>query len=204
MKTEAQEMRRFVVCIDNGHGKNTPGKCSPDKTIWVWEWNREVAKIVCEMLQRKNIDARLIVKEDYDVSLTERCRRVNAIYEAVGKKNCICLSVHINAARGDGNWSNARGYSVFVSEKNASERSKRLAKCIEDVALERGHKGNRSVPSCHYWQKDLKILRSTNCPAVLCENLFMDNKLDCAYLLTQEGKEEMATVMCQGILNYIG
>nr|DAD59382.1 MAG TPA: N-acetylmuramoyl-L-alanine amidase [Bacteriophage sp.] len=23
----------YIICLDNGHGVNTPGKCSPDKKL---------------------------------------------------------------------------------------------------------------------------------------------------------------------------
>jgi hypothetical protein len=29
-------MKKLVVILDNGHGKNTKGKCSPDKSLYEW------------------------------------------------------------------------------------------------------------------------------------------------------------------------
>ena len=68
-----------VVLIDNGHGKNTKGKCSPDKRLMEWQWTRWVAAMVCEKLMKKGIDARLLVPEETDISLAERVRRTNAV-----------------------------------------------------------------------------------------------------------------------------
>jgi N-acetylmuramoyl-L-alanine amidase len=47
------------------------------------------------------------------------------------------------------------------------------------------------------------MCRDTKCPAVLVECLFMDNKEDCSYLLSNEGKETIANLLVNGIINYI-
>ena len=31
------------ILIDNGHGENTPGKCSPDGRLKEWAYTREIA-----------------------------------------------------------------------------------------------------------------------------------------------------------------
>ena len=30
-----------IVILDNGHGDETPGKCSPDFSLFEWRWNRD-------------------------------------------------------------------------------------------------------------------------------------------------------------------
>ena len=30
----------LTVILDNGHGANTPGKCSPDKSLLEYKWAR--------------------------------------------------------------------------------------------------------------------------------------------------------------------
>lgn len=196
-----QKKQNLIILLDNGHGKETPGKCSPDKTLLEWAWNREMAKMVCDALLEKGFDARLIVKEEKDISLGERCRRINAICSKEGTSKCISVSVHINAAGGDGKWHEASGWSVFVSP-NASNKSKILAKTMYDVALANGLKGNRSIPREHYWVKNLAMCRDTNCPAVLLENLFMDNKQDCQTLKSEEGKKLICDTIVEGLMKY--
>jgi N-acetylmuramoyl-L-alanine amidase len=43
----------------------------------------------------------------------------------------------------------------------------------------------------------------TNCPAVLTENLFMDNKEDVQLLLSAEGKNKIVNLHIKGILEYL-
>lgn len=65
------------ILIDNGHGNNTPGKCSPDGRLLEWAYTREIADRVAARLQSTGIDFMRIVTEDTDISLEERIRRTN-------------------------------------------------------------------------------------------------------------------------------
>lgn len=192
----------MVVYIDNGHGYNTPGKCSPDKTLREWSWNREVAKLVVDMLRELGIDTRFTCPEDNDVLLRERVKRINEACRLKGSKNVVSVSIHINAAGGDGKWHAARGWSVFVSP-NASSKSKRLAEMLYDCAKAHGLKTRRPSPTENYWTKSLAMCRDTSCPAVLTENLFMDNEDDAAWLKTEEGKKTIAAIHVEAITQYI-
>ena len=190
------------ILIDNGHGENTPGKRSPDGRLREWAYSREIADRVVSELRKKGIDAERIVKEDTDVPLFERCQRANAIYKETGKK-AILVSIHCNAAGSGANWMNAKGWSVFVSN-NASSNSKKLASCLAEVAESIPVSVRKPMPGQPYWQQNLAICRDTNCPAVLVENIFQDNKEDVEYLLSREGKEDIARIHIEGIVKYLG
>lgn len=195
-------MDNSIVCIlDNGHGVNTPGKCSPDKTLLEYLWAREIVDRLIVELGHHNIKAIKLVPEAIDISLRERVKRANKIYKDNGKK-AILISIHCNAAGADGKWHTASGWSVFVAQ-NASAKSKRLAKCLYEQAEKNGLKGNRSVPKEKYWVQSLAMCRDTNCPAVLTENMFQDNKNDVTFLLSEEGKEKIVQLHVNGILNYL-
>lgn len=191
----------IVVILDNGHGANTKGKCSPDKSLLEYKWAREMVDLIIEQLSKLGIKAIKLVPEDIDVSLRERVKRANQIYKD-SNKQAILISVHCNAAGADGKWHNASGWSVFIAQ-NASSNSKRLAQSLYKEAKKQGLQGNRSVPKEEYWVQSLAICRDTNCPAILTENMFQDNKGDVAILLSDEGKKKIADVHVQGILNYI-
>ena len=183
------------ILIDNGHGDNTPGKCSPDGRLREYAWSRECAKRLVAALKKKGYDAELITPEASDVKLQTRVSRVNNICKAVGARNCLLVSIHNNASGGDGKWHDACGWSVFVS-KNASENSKKLARMLTAEAMKRELMGNRSVPIQKYWtwswtDKDIYILEKSACPAVLTENMFQDHKGDVDYLLSEEGMTEL-------------
>lgn len=193
----------MIVLIDNGHGIDTKGKCSPDGRLKEYAYAREIAKMVEKVLKAKGIDARRIVTEENDISLSERCRRVNTICRQFGTKNVILVSIHNNAAGADGQWHNASGFSAHVG-LNASASSKKLASSIWTAAIAKGLQGNRSIPQERYIAQNLAICRDTLCPAVLTENLFQDNKKDVATLLSEEGKQNIIEAHVNGIKNYLG
>lgn len=197
-------MRNLVVLIDNGHGKNTKGKCSPDKRILEWEYCRELACRLYEKLLVEGIQAILLVPEEKDVSLSERVRREKKITKEAkkaGKETCF-ISLHLNAAGGDGKWKTARGWTGWIAQE-ASADSKKLAQLLYAEAEARNLQGDRCVPKTKYWTANYTICTDTSCPAVLTENLFQDNLEDVEYLLTEEGKNTLVDLHVAAIKKYI-
>ncbi|WP_336594061.1 N-acetylmuramoyl-L-alanine amidase [Bacteroides acidifaciens] len=185
------------ILIDNGHGKETPGKCSPDGRLKEYAYTREIADRLVTGLQNEGIDAQRIVPGENDVALFERVRRVNAI-----GKDAILVSIHCNAMGSGVGWMPANGWSVFVGN-NASMNSKRLARQLAQVALNRKVKVRRPSPQKLYWTANFYICQKTNCPAVLVENFFQDNKEDVEFLLSEEGKQCVTNILLEGITNYL-
>ena len=184
------------ILIDNGHGKETPGKCSPDGRLKEYAYTREIADRVVTGLQNEGIDAMRIVPGENDVALFERVRCINAF-----GKDAILVSIHCNAMGSGAEWMSASGWSVFVGV-NASMNSKRLARQLAQVALNRKVKVRRPSPQKLYWTANFYICQKTNCPAVLVENFFQDNKEDVEFLLSEEGKQCVTNILLEGITNY--
>lgn len=194
----------ITLLLDAGHGDPplTGGKCSPDKTILEYYWARDMVKRIADKARAAGIPVEIITPEKIDVPLKTRTTRVNNICRAKGTKNCVLISVHINAAGGDGKWHDARGWSGFVAP-NASANSKRLARILYEHADCAGLRGNRCVPAQKYWVGNFAIIRDTNCPAVLTENLFMDNRVDADFLKSEYGKDTIAELHIAAIKEYI-
>lgn len=190
------------ILLDNGHGENTPGKRSPDGKLREYLYTREITSMIYDELYNRDYDVELLVPETTDISLSERCKRANKIAKEVGNKNVLLISVHCNAAGNGSAWMDAKGWSVFISN-NASAHSKLLADCLYDAAEQQKLKLRTERPGQKYWQQSLAICRDTNCPAVLTENLFQDNKEDVEFLLSKEGKEAIAKLHVDGIIKYI-
>lgn len=191
------------ILIDNGHGYNTPGKCSPDGRLREYKYTREIAPVVVERLRARGYDAELVTPETYDVALGTRTRRINGIARTVGTANVLVVSIHNNAAPpNDGKWHNARGWSGHIS-LNASKKSKALAGYLAKAAEAEGIKVRRPLPTQDYWPQNLAICRDTICPAVLTENLFQDNREDVDFLLSDKGREAIISLHVNGIINYI-
>lgn len=192
------------ILLDNGHGTETPGKRSPDGVLREYAYTRLITRRIAERLQTLGYDATLIVPEDTDIPLSERCRRVNGICQAHGKDGVILISIHINAAGNGSQWMTARGWSAYTTKGNT--KSDQLASSLYNAAEKHlpGHRirkdltdGDPDVEENYY------ILRHTLCPAVLTENLFMDNPEDCHFLLSEEGKEAIVNLHIEGICEYL-
>ena len=192
----------MIILLDAGHGENTPGKRSPDGRLREYLYAREIASMVYDELYNRDYDVELLVPETTDISLSERCKRANKFAKELGNKNALLVSIHCNAAGNGSAWMGAKGWSVFVSN-NASSNSKLLADCLYDAAEQQKLKLRTEKPGQKYWQQNLAICRDTNCPAVLTENLFQDNKEDVEFLLSKEGKEAIAKLHVDGIIKYI-
>lgn len=201
---------RFVILIDNGHGKDTKGKRSPVEPgypqggrLLEYKYAREIAVAVHRQLVSLGYDARLLVPETNDVSLTERARRANLICAKECSTNVILISIHCNAA-GNGQWLNARGWSAFTSR--GTTKADAVANFLYAEAERQfvGQKIRKDMSDGDPdWEEGFYILRKTVCPAVLTENFFQDNKDDVEYLLSAEGRSAIIATHVNGIVNYI-
>lgn len=203
IKMEQKTKKQLYVIIDNGHGTReyTKGKFSPDKSLYEGEWNRMFAKKLAEALSRQNIVTQLLVTEDKDIKLKERVKRANDIYaEKRDEYEVILISIHINGAGNEGKWMNASGFTVWVSS-NAGTKSKKLGKAIGLEATHSGLRGNRYIPFEQYHVKGYTIIHDTKMPAVLCENMFMDNKEDLAFLKTESGVDKLLGIYTKALKN---
>lgn len=212
----------MVELYDNGHGIDTAGKCSPNMSLREYKKARELVKDIVARRRAMGYDARILVPEDTDISLSERCRRVNAICNQVGKSNVLLVSVHCNAAGADGKWKSAGGWCAYTSPGqteadilathlyNAAQTA--LAGYIEDFPIRKanGDYDSKQQPiRTDYSDGDpdyearFYILMHTQCPAVLTESLFQDNKADCDFLLSTEGHNAIVNLHVNGVESYI-
>lgn len=192
------------VLIDNGHGENTKGKCSPDGKLREYAWTREIADMLVLELGKMGIDAERVVKETIDVPLSERCRRVNEICGRLGISNVILISIHCNAAGNGTEWMNARGWSAYTSK--GKTKADKLATFLYEEAeknfiSQRIRRDNSDDDPD--WEENFYILQKTKCPAVLTENFFQDNKEDVEFLLSADGKARIVKAHAIGIANYL-
>lgn len=196
-------MKQTVIPIlDNGHGKETPGKRSPQfggnlPILYEWEFNRDIVKRIAVMCTNAGIIYRVLVPEDTDISLQARCNRANRIYDETGGK-CFLLSIHANAGGGT-------GWECYTTK--GETKSDRIAEILADEwRLEFGDQWKiRADYSDGDVDKESQfyILQHTKCPAVLSENLFMDRLEDYQFLMTEAGRERIAKVHFETIKRLI-
>lgn len=192
------------ILLDNGHGENTPGKRSPlwpDGTqLFEWQYTREIAMMVEHMLRKEGVDVERIVREDLDIPLRERCRRVNDICKEIGAQNCLLISIHCNACKGK-----ARGWEVhtYLGQSKSDEYATAFWNTAKELIGTHSKMRGDWSDGDPDWDSNFAILRDTKCPALLTENLFMDNEEDCRFLLSFEGKLAIATIHVASILKIL-
>jgi len=193
------------IILDNGHGLDTPGKRSPDGTLIEAIYTRQLVKDLAPELEKLGHTVHILIPEPEDIPLNVRVKRINAVCRAVGVKNTILISIHLNAA-GDGTkWMNATGWSCYTCK--GQTESDRLADCLYKAA-EQNLKNQVIRTDCTRdgdpdWEEDFYILRHSLCPAVLTENFFMDSQSDLEYLQSRAGKQAIIDTHIAGIVEYI-
>lgn len=168
------------ILLDNGHGYDTPGKRSPiwpdGSQLFEWEFNRDIVSRIEILLKKAGISCVRLVPEKEDISLSERSKRANTIAK---QSDCLLISIHANAGGGSGG-------EVFTY--SGSHKSKSYAEIFRD--LWKNHFPELRFRGCK--EENFGILRESVCPALLTENLFMDNYADCKILLSKCGREKIA------------
>lgn len=212
---------KVKILIDNGHGVDTPGKCSPDGKFREYRYTREIAAEIVKQLKAQGYDTELLTPEEKDISLTQRVERANAWCRKLGNKNVCLVSVHVNAA-GNGGWRSAGGWCVYTSKGqtqgdllatelyNAAEVALKKYQEIFPVLQAQGGYDSGQKPMRADWsdgdpdyEANFTIIAKSNCPAALTESLFQDNKKDVEFLESQEGRSAIISLHVKGIISYI-
>ena len=195
-----------TIILGTAHLKSTPGKRSPDGKFREYAYSREVIDAIRVCLESAGYRVFIDIEEDdmrlsQSQELSRRCQIVNDLCKQY--KDCIYVSVHVNAAASDGRWHNATGWEIYTSV--GKTKADELASCIynqakniiKDKKLRTDFSDGDADKEAH-----LYVLKHTNCPAVLTENFFQDNKDDVDYLTSDVGFHQIVKLHVDGIKEY--
>ena len=208
-----KELRKnVIVCLDNGHGEETPGKRSPWSANAVppqlpfreYSYCRDLVKDIAAQLIANGYEVFIVTPETRDVGLSERANRVNKVVNSAKKqgKHVLMISVHNNAAGNGAEWKKAYGWSAWTTKGQTN--SDQLAQCLYEAAKQilpsKGMKirTDRTDGDDDY-ESNFTIIYKSNCPAVLTENMFQDCVDEVKWMLTNEGKQALVNIHCVGI-----
>lgn len=186
----------MLIILDNGHGWNTSGKRSPvwndGSQLFEWKFNRILVKEIKRRLDNLGIESIILVPEDYDISLRERCNRANAIYR--DRKDAILISIHGNAGGGTG-WEAWTSVGETKSDHYALLLYNSAGQYLRKWKIRTDFSDGDPDKEDQFY-----ILKHTMCPAILTENLFMDNEKDCRFMMSDEGIETLAALHVDAII----
>lgn len=178
-----------VFLLDNGHGKETAGKRSPvwpdGSQLFEWSFNRDMVARIKARAVKAGLLVVELVPESEDVSLAERVTRANRWHDATNAR-AVLISIHANAGGGT-------GFEVYTSRgrTKADNYASVIYNALKTAFPEQKMRSDMSDGD-EDKEADFYILRNTRCPAILCENLFMDNYTDCRLLLQEDFREKLA------------
>ena len=182
-----EDQKMPIVCLDAGHGIDTAGKRSPDGTLLAYEFNRDVANRIEEILARHDVEV-VTCYGDKVTPLNQRCAMANAL-------GCdYYVSIHANADKEY--WTNAKGWEIHIIAKGG--KAEQLATKIHKYSQELGLK-DRGIKISNF-----QVLRDTNMPAVLIEHGFYTNKEECEKLKDDDFRQKCAECDAKGILEQLG
>ena len=203
-----------VVILGTAHRRRESGKQSPDGLLKEYLYSREIVGAVKSRLEKLGVRVfvdmeaidlpKTMQSPSFNVErqreLALRVNQVNMLCDDFGKS--LYVSVHVNASGSDGKWHGANGWQVCVSPKS-SQMSKDLATSLAMSAKERFLYVRQPLPKQMYWEQSLYVLNRTKCPAVLTENMFMDNLDDTMFLLSDNGRKVITDLHVEGIMRIL-
>jgi N-acetylmuramoyl-L-alanine amidase len=179
----------YKIAVDDGHGLETAGKQSPNKTKEN-SFNDAVKQYLIDELKRNNFEVVDCSPERTDNTLRDRCDRANK-----AKAN-IFISIHYNAI-GDV-WQNQIS-GIETYSYPGSSISKSLAETIHNQLISGLKRKDNGTKTANFY-----VLRNTNMPAILLELGYMDSASDYELMLSNDYRQNCASEICRGICKYFG
>lgn len=191
---------KYMWCLDNGHGKSTPGKRSPifddGSQFFEYEFTRDVNARIMKGLDAEGISYQNVVPEvEGDIKLSERCSRANTLETPLPK---FYLSIHANANGNGKDWDAASGIETWFHGR--STKGKNLASAFQRHLIKQLGWKDRGIRYHEPPERAFYVLRKTSMPAVLTENGFYTNKAEATKLADPGWRQKVAQAHIDAIV----
>jgi N-acetylmuramoyl-L-alanine amidase len=193
------------ILLDNGHGGFKDGvyTTAPAKmyqfdngdAIYEGMFNRQIVDKLSRRLKEEGIPFEIIVPEREDISLKERVRRANEIFDKGIYENYLFLSMHGNYF--DGSNGGFELYTYF-GETKSDEYATVIGTEIEKEFPNQRMRWDLSDGDIDK-EANFYVLKHTKMSAVLCENFFMNVKNDFDIMTSEEGQERLVEAYVKAI-----
>jgi len=210
VKPKAKE-DKFVVVVGAGHGGKDSGAIYPaglqagDTKIQVKEEDLTLAlaKKLELKLKARNIEVKMLRREDTDLSRTERVKQSNDFDPD------LFVSIHTNSVMSP----KPNGFEVYVQDldvykgvkrKSQEERIARstvaqnfIAESLKRAKVKVGDRSSNTPKG------NFQVIRETEAPAVLVETGFISNATDRISLMDKEYQDRLVSALAEGIDKFI-
>ena len=189
-----------TVCLDPGHGVESPGKCSPDKSYYEHEFALDMARRIQVHLERCGVRVVLTRTDEHcptgKADTNDLLKRV-AISDAAGAD--LFVSLHSNASGNE--WSNASGLMIYTSAGPETASRNVAAKAVLSRMTAAGVE-LRGSPLVH--DIELVVTRKTVAPAMLIEYGFHTSRTEVALLKKSSYRAKLAEATAKGVCDFLG
>lgn len=189
-----------TVCLDPGHGVESPGKCSPDKSYYEHEFALDMARRIQAHLERCGVRVVLTRTDEHcptgKANTNDLLKRV-AISDAAGAD--LFVSIHSNASGNE--WSNASGLMIYTSAGPETASRNVAAKAVLSRMTAAGVE-LRGSPLVH--DIELVVTRETAAPAMLIEYGFHTNRTEVGRLKKSSYRAKLAEATAKGVCDFLG
>lgn len=198
-KLQVSSNKIVTIILDAAHGKDVAGKCSPDGKFREYKWSRFMISKLEPMLRSLGYKVYQTNETDVEIGLTKRKNIANSIKG----ENKLLLSIHNNAAGGDGKWHTATGIEFYTSRNQTV--SDVFAECLYKsfsvhLPEERYRVDNTDGDSDK--ESNFTVLMGSSYWACLAEIMFQDTKEDVAKLNDEAWCEKCASAFVTGIEHF--
>ena len=189
-----------TVCLDPGHGVESPGKCSPDKSYYEHEFALDMGKRLRTHLERCGIRVVMTREDEHcptgradDADLSKRA----AVSNEAGAD--LFLSLHSNAA-GNSGWYDASGLVVYTSAGPMTARRNVAATALINQFRAAGIKLRGTGLLHELWA----VLTRTSAPACLIEYGFHTDRDEVERLKSGVYRDKLAEATAKGVCDCLG
>lgn len=193
--------QRFYIGGNDEHGINPPtaGKRTPvmpyiNRSFYENEFNRPAKYYFLIACLRTGFNVYDVKPELTDTSISQRVSRVN-------RQGLTLVNTYAyNAADNVLQFSSPNGHKVYYSRENRfANASRLLAYDISAGLTEELSTANLGVATL----TEIGMLRSVNCPAVICECGFMTNLTEAKLMVDPDFQRQCGDGGCIGVCNYL-
>lgn len=176
------------VFIGVGHGGKDPGAVG---YIREEDVNLNMALACRDYLEANGVEVKMSRTKDEDDSLNEEIKECNTYAPA------LAIDVHNNAGGGNGFevYHTIKGGVGKILAQNIEAEVKAIGQNSRGCKTKLNSKGNADYYG---------FIRLTNCPSVIVEGVFVDNKADAAQADTLEEQKAFGVAYAKGILKTLG
>lgn len=196
-------MKNITIFLDEGHYEGCPGKRSPKfedgHQFFEWEYCRVLGERIKAECDKLGIKCLRTTNKDTERSLSKRAEHINNLFRREKKlgRSALLISLHANAASSTGDWCKATGWEVFTTERttNSDKFANILCDIFPSIFPEKRLRGHK--------EKNFTILHKVECPCVLTENFFYDNKEECVWMTEEDTINRIVSLHVEAIKQWL-